>query len=301
MSNAKQSGHPRRFLVILNPIAGRRRRVFLRKTIEHLERAGFIVTIAETTQRGDAEAMASEAAHGADRPDAVVAAGGDGTINEVANGLIGTGMSMGIIPMGTANVLASELDIGAWSGPVSRTLIEGETRPIHMGEVDGRRFVMMAGVGYDARVTSRIDMRLKYRWGKAAYGLAGLMEWLETPSAPFEAVIDGKSYEAGWMIAANGRRYAGRYIIAPMARLDAPSLTVCLMPGCGRGDMFRYLAAIGRDRLHKEKDVQFIEAREVLVPAAPGALIEIDGDFHGPGPARIALAPETLNLLQPRR
>jgi diacylglycerol kinase family enzyme len=148
-------------------------------------------------------------------------------------------------------------------------------------------------------VTARVDTRIKYRWGKAAYGLAGLLEWLDPPSAPFEAVVDGQSYEAGWMIVANGRRYAGRYIVAPMARLDAPSLTVCLMPGGSRGDMFRYLAAIGRDRLDRQKDVRFIEAREVLVPGAPGAMIEIDGDFHGPGPARIALAPETLNLLQP--
>ncbi|MGE0669094.1 MAG: diacylglycerol kinase family protein [Sphingomonadales bacterium] len=299
MYDAEQRGHGRRFLVILNPIAGRRREVFLRKTIEHLEQAGFIVSIRETTQRGDAEAMAREAALGSDRPEVVVAAGGDGTINEVANGLIGSGMIMGIIPMGTANVLASELGIGAWSGPVSRTLIDGVAKPVHLGEIDGRRFLMMAGVGYDARVTARIDTKIKYRWGKAAYGLAGLMEWLEKPPAPFEAVIDGKSFEAAWMIVANGRRYAGRYIVAPMARLDAPSLTVCLMPGARRSDMARYLAAIGRDRLDREMDVTFIEAREVLVPNAPGAMIEIDGDFHGPGPARIALAPETLNLLQP--
>ncbi len=299
MSNAEQTGHRRRFLVILNPIAGRRRQVFLRKTIETLERTGFIVTIAATTRRGDAEAMARSAAAGSDPPDAVVAAGGDGTINEVANGLAGTGMTMGIIPMGTANVLASELGISTWSGPVARTLIEGVAKPIHMGDIDGRRFLMMAGVGYDARVTARIDPAIKYRWGKAAYGLAGLLEWLEPPAAPFEVIVDGRPYETAWMIAANGKRYAGRYIVAPMARLDAPSLTVCLMPGAGRGDMFRYLSAIGRDRLDREKDVRFIEAREALVPAAPGALIEIDGDFHGPGPARIALAPETLNLIQP--
>lgn len=300
MSNAEQTGQPRRFLVILNPIAGRRRQVFLRKTIETLERAGFIVSLAETTQRGDAEAMARRAATGDDRPGAVIAAGGDGTINEVANGLVGTGMTMGIIPMGTANVLASELDMGAWSGPVSRTLIDGAVKPIHLGDIDGRRFLMMAGVGYDARVTARVNPAIKYRWGKAAYGIAGLKEWLEPPAAPFEVIVDSRSYETAWAIVANGRRYAGRYIVAPMARLDAPSLTVCLMPGATRRDMSRYLAAIGRDRLDREKDVQFIEAQEVLVPRAQGALIEIDGDFHGPGPARIALAPETLNLLQPK-
>jgi YegS/Rv2252/BmrU family lipid kinase len=286
--------------VILNPIAGRRRQVFLRKTIEHLNRAGLIVTVRATARRGDAEAIARAALAAGDPPDAVVAAGGDGTINEVANGLAGSAMPMGIIPMGTANVLANEAGIDARSRPVAQTLVTGAARPIHMGDIDGRRFVMMAGVGYDARVTARINMNLKYRWGKAAYGLAGLMEWLEPPSAPFEAVVDGVPHEAAWLIAANGRRYAGKYMVAPGARLDAPSLTVCLMPGSSRADMARYLAAIGRDRLDREKDVTFIEAHEIRVPGTAGALIEIDGDFHGPGPARIALAPDCLNLIQPR-
>ena len=300
MSNTDQSGQTRRFLVILNPIAGRRRQVFLHKVLENLRRAGLIVTIEETTRRGDAEAMARRAATGDNRPDVVVAAGGDGTINEVANGLAGTDMILGIIPMGTANVLASELGMGAWSGPVSRALTDGIVKPIHMGDIGGRRFLMMAGVGYDARVVSRIDLKLKYRWGKGAYGLAGLMEWLEPPAPAFPVSIDGQPFETGWMIVTNGRRYAGKYIIAPNARLDAPSLTACLMPGTGRADMLRYLTAIGRGRLDREKDVRLIEAREVLVPDAPGALVEIDGDFHGGGPVRIALADETLRLLQPR-
>ncbi len=289
----------RRFLVILNPTAGRRRAEFLRKTIDNLRTAGLDVTVETTGRRGDAEIMARRAAHAADRPDVIVAAGGDGTINEVANGMAGSDAVLGLIPMGTANVLAGELGIAAWSGPVSATLIGGTVRPIHMGEVDGRRFVMMAGVGYDARVTARIDPAIKYRWGKAAYGLAGLLEWLEPPAAPFEVTVDGRSYEAAWMIAANGRRYAGRYIVAPMARLESPSLTACLMPGTSRADLFRYLAAIGRGRLDREKDVTFVEAREIIVPASPHALVEIDGDYHGPGPARIALAPEILNVLRP--
>ncbi|MEN3951561.1 diacylglycerol kinase family protein [Iodidimonas sp. SYSU 1G8] len=299
MSKTNQNAPTRRFLVILNPIAGRRRQVFLEKTLDNLRAAGLDLIVEATTARGDAEAIARRVANGAEDVDAVIAAGGDGTINEVANGLVGSDMPLGIIPMGTANVLASELDISPWSGPVSDVLINGVARPIRMGDIDGRRFLMMAGIGYDARVVARIDLKLKYRWGKAAYGLAGLLEWLEPPRAPFHVVVDGESRETAWAIIANGRRYAGKYIVAPMARLDAPSMTVCLMPGTGKLDMLRYLAAIGRGRLDREKDVTFIEARDILIPDAPHAMVEIDGDFHGAGPVRISLADEVLNLIQP--
>lgn len=299
MSKTDQNAAKRRFLVILNPIAGRRRQVFLEKTLDNLRAAQIDVIVEATTARGDAEAIAREAVNSSRNFDAVIAAGGDGTINEVANGLVGAAMPLGIIPMGTANVLASELEISPWSRPVSDVLINGVAKPIRLGDIDGRRFLMMAGVGYDARVVARIDLKLKYRWGKAAYGLAGLLEWLEPPRAPFHVVVDGTSYETAWVIVANGRRYAGKYIVAPMARLDAPSLTICLMPGSGRLDMMRYLAAIGRGRLDREKDVTFLQARDILIPDAPHAMVEIDGDFHGAGPVRISLADEVLNLIQP--
>jgi diacylglycerol kinase (ATP) len=298
MSPPQTASAARRFIVVVNPIAGRRRRGFLADTLSRLRAAGLDIAVRETGARGDAERFAREAVAGA-RPDAVVAAGGDGTINEVVNGLAGSGLPLGIIPMGTANVLASELGIQPRAAAVSDALIRGTPRRVHLGEIDGRRFLMMAGIGYDGRVTARVDARIKYRWGKAAYGLAGLLEWLERPRETFHAVVDGVAHEAAWLVVANGRRYAGRYVVAPHAGLEKPSLSVCVMPGRGRGDLARYLLAIARGRLDREPDVTMIEAREIVIPDAPCAQVEIDGDHHGAGPFRIALARDTLDVIGP--
>lgn len=299
MSDPHTERAARRFLVVVNPIAGRRRQKFLRHTLEKLRHAGISLQVVETEAAGDAERIARDAAHGESPPDALVAAGGDGTINEMVNGIAGSPLPLGIIPMGTANVLANELGIGRWSGPVSAVLIGGAVQPVHLGDIDGRRFLMMAGIGYDARTVARVDKEIKYRWGKLAYGVAGLMEWLDGPRESFHAVVDGRSYEAAWVIVSKSRCYAGSYVIAPRASLAAPSLQVCLMPGRSRCALARYLMAIGRSRLDREKDVHIIEAREILIPDAPHAQVEIDGDFHGEGPVRISLADETLNLIQP--
>jgi YegS/Rv2252/BmrU family lipid kinase len=299
MSELHNKGAERRFLVVVNPIAGRRRKEFLRRTLENLHRAGLDVVVMETSGPADAERIAHEAAHGDEVFDAIVAAGGDGTINEVVNGLDGSPLPLGIIPMGTANVLANELGIGGWSGPVSDVLINGPARPVHMGVIDGRRFLMMAGIGYDARTVARVDTKIKYRWGKLAYALAGFAEWFDGARERYHVVIDGKSHEAAWVIVSNSRCYAGRYVVAPKASLAAPSLQVCVMPGHSRWDLFRYLAAIGRGRLDREKDVEIIEATDVHIPDAAHTQVEIDGDYHGEGPLRISLARETLNLIQP--
>ena len=135
---------PRNALVIFNPTAGGRRRARLDRVLAHMRALGAVVTLHETTARGDAERTAREAP--ADVHDVIVAAGGDGTINEVINGLAGRRMPLGIIPLGTANVLAAELDLPQDIDGLARTIALGRTSPVNLGEVNGRRFVMMAGV-----------------------------------------------------------------------------------------------------------------------------------------------------------
>ncbi|MDX1581366.1 MAG: acylglycerol kinase family protein, partial [Alphaproteobacteria bacterium] len=109
----KSPTNSRTALVIFNPVAGRRRRVFFRKTLAAMEKLGLSVEMQETEYPGHAEELARErtAQHAESRPDLIVAAGGDGTINEVANGMIGSDVTLGIIPLGTANVLAKEIGL----------------------------------------------------------------------------------------------------------------------------------------------------------------------------------------------
>ncbi|MCG8509926.1 MAG: NAD(+)/NADH kinase, partial [Rhodospirillales bacterium] len=159
----------RRVLIIHNPVAGRRRRGFLDKILQALTDQGCAYQLRATNGRGDARSLAKEAA---EEPwDLVVAAGGDGTVNEVANGLYGTEMPLAVIPMGTANVLAAEIGLPTGARDIAHLISSGPARPIHVGMVNERLFVMMVGVGFDAKVVAGVSSRIK-RWiGKAAFVL----------------------------------------------------------------------------------------------------------------------------------
>ena len=156
----------RRVLVIRNPTAGGSTRPRFGRVLEHLARFGATVTVRETTCRGDAEQIAASAS--SDTFD-VVAAGGDGTINEVANGLAGKDLPLAIVPLGTANVLAVEIGMPLRARRIARAIACGDVRSVHVGMVNGRRFLMMAGVGFDAHVVANVNPRLKRAFGKLAY------------------------------------------------------------------------------------------------------------------------------------
>ena len=145
--------------MIFNPSAGARRRRRLERVLVLLREAGCDVVLYETRARGDAEAHA----RGLDPAafDAVVAAGGDGTINEIINGLAGIELPLGLVPLGTANVLAAELGLDQAPRAIAHGILSGRTMRAFPGILNGRRFAMMAGAGFDARVVEGVDLRMK--------------------------------------------------------------------------------------------------------------------------------------------
>ena len=204
---------PRKVLVIFNPTAGARRRARLTRILEIMWSLGAAVTLHETKARGDAERTAREASTKV--YDVVVAAGGDGTINEVINGLSGRQIPLGIIPLGTANVLAAELDLPTDDVGLARTIALGRTRPVTLGDVNGRRFVMMAGVGFDAHVVASVDAGLKRLIGKSAYVWETLRGFFRYKFRSYRLIVDGKPYEVGSAVFANGHFYGGRCATPP--------------------------------------------------------------------------------------
>ena len=166
---AEQAGR-RNILVIYNPTAGWRRRGRFRKTLRHLARLGCVVTVRETLAQGEAKTFAAEGA--GQGYDAIVVAGGDGTINEAAGALAFTSERVAVIPIGTANVLAGELGLPSKPEAVAQTIVNGAERAIHIGRLGERHFMMMAGVGFDARVVAAMETGLKSVLGKYAYVVA---------------------------------------------------------------------------------------------------------------------------------
>jgi diacylglycerol kinase (ATP) len=286
-----------RLLVIYNPIAGRRRRRFLSRVLEALERRGLSVRLEPTKKRGDAEALARGARDsGADR---LVVAGGDGTINEALNGLEGPTPPLAIVPLGTANVLAHELGLGRRAASVAAAIAEGRPRDVTLGLVNGRRFSMMAGVGFDAHVVRDVDSKLKRAIGKGAYALETLRQLLVFAPRFYDVTIDGAAHRAASVIVCNGHYYGGKFVAAPAARLDAPDFQVVLFGRAGRWATLRYAAALALGRLSKLPDVTILSARTVEIAGPTGEPVQADGDIVAHLPARFDAIPDAARLVGP--
>ena len=287
----------RRVLVVFNPIAGRRRREVLDRVVAALEARGIDATLKATTQRGDAETFAREI--DAQAFDALIAAGGDGTINEVVNGLSGKPLPLAIVPLGTANVMAAEIALPDDPERIAQTIASGKTKAIHLGEANGRLFVMMAGIGFDAHVVAQVGPRLKRVLGKAAYVLMTLKAMFRYPFRRYRIELDGVIHEATSAVIANGHYYGGRFVCAPEARLEDADLHVCLFERPGPLNAARYAAWLVLGRLNKLPDVKVVPARYIRVVDATDEPVQGDGDILGHLPLSITAGAASVNVLAP--
>jgi diacylglycerol kinase (ATP) len=296
---------PRRILVIFNPTAGRgrSRAKRLSRVVAELERRGCTVTVLSTRAPGDAERLAREADLAFDL---IVAAGGDGTVNEVANGIFAASRPLAVLPLGTGNVLANEIGLPRDPRRLARVIADGTPKPIWPGRAGDRLFLAMTGVGFDAEVLSALDPWLKRRLGKLGYIWAILLSLCCYRRSEFVVGTEAGAYRAASTIVTKGRLYAGRFVIAPDARLDAPLLHIVLFRRAGRLAVLRYLGAMLLGRLHRLADVSILTARRASVaagdPAASGpSMVEIDGEIRGRLPMAIEIATSPLLLIQPSR
>jgi len=286
--------------IILNPVAGARKRGLLQKVIARLEQAGAQVTLEETKAAGHAATLArAAAARGG--VDVIVAAGGDGTINEVARGLLGQGVPLGILPLGTANVLAIEIGLRLRAGDIARMLLSGPAQLVGTGLVDGRLFLMMAGVGFDGEIVHAINPRLKRLCGKCAFVWAGLRLWLKGPARDIRLVVDGRDRRGVWAIVTNAKHFAGPYILAPEADITQPGLLLFLFPGWSRFDFARYLLALRFGVVGRLRDVEVVPARRIEFLAPEGLAVQVDGDARGVLPQSIEQGRQLLRLVIPHR
>jgi diacylglycerol kinase (ATP) len=287
----------RHIFAIFNPAAGRNRRRKFDAVVNLLQKAGCTVTVRVTEYAGHAEEMARGLSSA--KVDVVAAAGGDGTINEIVNGLRGTGVALGIIPLGTANVVADEIGLKKDVEVIARTLAEGPLKPIHLGLCNGRRFVMMAGAGFDANVVSRVSLGLKKLLGPLAYVWTAGLQGFRDPFAACDVVIDGQAHRSVSVVACNGRRYGGPFLAAPDANLADASFQVILMKGRGWFSVTRYGAALLAGKVSIWSDVTVRTGREVIINGSAGQAVQADGDIVAALPVRIQIDPETLRVAYP--
>lgn len=286
-----------RILVIHNPTAGRRSRWFLDAVLSRLRAAGCDVTTRATQRAGDGERLAREAA--AEAFDVIVAAGGDGTINEVLNGLAGQKTPLGVIPVGTANVLAVELGFPESAEGLADMLRRGRTRRIYPGVVSGRRFATVAGVGFDAHVVANIRLGLKRWLGKGAYVWQYIAEIIRYRPCIYRFDIDGIAYGAAAAVISNARFYAGRFVCTPDARLTDPCFHVCMFGTASRFAIVRYGLALLMGRLDRLADVTVVPGTRLRVADDSDAPVQADGDIVARLPVEIATVAEGIEVVAP--
>jgi diacylglycerol kinase (ATP) len=290
-------------LVVYNPTAGRRRVGRLWRVLDRLAMSGIRVELAETHWPGHATQLARQAA---ERGQAlVVAAGGDGTIGEVAVGIEGTDARLGIIPLGTANVLAHELRLPFAADEIATTLGLGRTCGIWPGHLQGAGgiarpgrglFVQMLGAGFDAQVVHHINLPLKRRLGAMAYVLQAARELWRYPFRPIRVLVDGMPHDAASVIVTKGRLYGGRHLLAPDMAPTRHGFTVALFDRPGPLQALRYAAALPLGLLPRLPGLRLLPAHVVSIESE-AVPVQADGDIGGCTPLHITEATRPIPVV----
>jgi diacylglycerol kinase (ATP) len=297
-------------LLIRNPIAGRRRRGLVDAVVHQVQAQGWTVDLVDTEAVGDARRLAETC--DVTRYAVIAVAGGDGTINEVVNGLAhrsGDAPALAIVPLGTANVLAHELGLSFKAAAIARTMVAGRALLVRPGEACNggapRCFSLMAGAGFDAKVVAGVSALLKRRFGRGAYVWRSMIETRRYRPVRYAVEIDGVRHEAASVIVTRGRHYAGPFVVAPLATLSEPVLHVCLFERWGRSHTLRFGVALLMGRLPRAGGYRVVAGREVKVSVLSDAgetgdqPVQIDGDDALTLPVSINLASGSVRLLQP--
>jgi len=290
-------------VVVFNPQAGkiaRKGKAWLENLARSLAGSERLIRLEATRGPGTAGGIArASVAAGAGL---VVAAGGDGTVNEVLQGMIGSHVPLGVIPAGTANVLMTEMGAGSaaraageLSGWMPRRIAVGRLRST-AGE---RYFLLMAGIGLDAHVVYHLSARLKSRFGKLAYWRSAL-GMLGRELEEFEVLSQGRLFRCSFALASRVRNYGGDLQIASAATLFDDRFEVVLFEGKSSLRYLRYFAGVAARRLSGMEGVSVFRAQSLEAAAADRRVyVQVDGEFAGCLPASIEIVPDALTLLVP--
>lgn len=295
----------RQAVLISNPNAGRggsQRAREIARFCASLEKRGVEVESLKTSGPNDATRLAAKAAH--EGVQDVIVSGGDGTINEALQGLMGTGARLAVWPRGTANVLAHELRLPFDAEQAAEVIARGEAKPVHVGcatnETTGeqRYFFLMAGIGLDASVVERVSPRLKRRIGEAAFWYSGLGHLAHWRPAPFKVEVEGQTYTATFAAIGKAAHYGGNLAITPRARMEEPEFEVCIVNSKSRLKFLQLLSyAVRRSGVAENtRGVRFIRATRARVTG--DALVQIDGELTGQLPITFEIASSPIEIIR---
>ncbi len=327
----------KRATIIYNPMSGRpaRRAERVRRMIGLLSDRGFDAEAHATEGPDDAAKLAGAAvAAGAD---IIISYGGDGTLNEVIQGMAESQTALAVWPGGTANVVARDLGVPFDVEELANVIAAGRTRRIALGLAQagsgftvqgsefgvqrfaiehasgnpepgtrnsepgtaGRYFLMMAGIGLDASIARSVNKKLKRRTGEFAYWLSGIKHLFLWRAEPFTIEVDGRGYKGAFALIGNGKGYGGGMMMTPGARLEEPWFEVYILPQMSNN--FAYLRALGACMRGKPEvaGVLLVKGKHIKANSAHEPWVEADGEIIGPLPMTFDIVPDALSVIVP--
>jgi YegS/Rv2252/BmrU family lipid kinase len=310
----------RRVALIYNPASGQdspRRLAVIDEVLALLHGAGVEADELLTNAPGSAGALARVAVQRG--CDTILACGGDGTVHEILQCLVGTPVALGVVPLGTANALAADLGLGSSTAKTVERLLDAIPVRVPVGRVSyldsegaqrSRYFTVAAGVGADALFMSRLDARLKRKLGYLLYLVEGLRVWATHSFPLFEAVFvtPGSGIQrvekVSQLLAVRIRDFGGvLHSLAPGASVRKDSLSLLAFKTRSRLHYLRFLLAVAFRRQTFTNGIELLEAASVECRACEGSraqvFVEADGELLGALPAKIDIVPEALTLLIP--
>ena len=283
-------------IIIANRGAGSFSRTLFNKACSLISTGGLAVEQRFCNDFAEMSETAAVASRQADHP-IVVAAGGDGTINAVFNGLAGNSATCAILPMGTANVMAIELGIKTPEQAVSR-IINGQSRQFTAGLITNTRhssrFFLMAGVGLDGHIVRGVSLREKRLLGKGAYLLSALRNLIRWDSSELHVTTESEEFCCSTLIVCNAARYGGSFLMAPSSSIFSPSFDIVAIKGNTR---MSSLTAVANTALGQNNPDRIFRTSASNIRIDGSKPVQADGDDWGDSPAEILAEPEYARII----
>jgi diacylglycerol kinase (ATP) len=231
----------------------------------------------------------------------VVVAGGDGTLNAAVQGLVGTGLPLAIVPLGTANNLARTLEIPLTIPEACEVAVRGTRRRIDLGRVNDRYFFTTASIGLSVQITEALTSKTKRRWGPLAYGVAAIRAL--TRSRPFHADISwpggSRHSRTVQIVVGNGRYYGSTLPVAADATIDDARLDLYSLEVRHWIEVVALAPSLKRGRHGRKKSVEALRATEFQVRTAVPREINVDGEICASTPGRFHVLAGALEVFAP--
>ena len=282
-------------VVILNPAARNEDARYWRERVELVTRGCPIHT---TSCPGEAKGLAQQAVK--DGFGKIVAAGGDGTVNEVVNGLAGSDVVLGVLPIGTVNVFALELGLPSHNLELCWNVIQGEDmRLVDLPSANGKCFVQLGGVGLDAQVVKETSLAFKRSFGPLSYLISAAQIAgrkppklaIESESAPVQ--------EGSFVLVGNGRFYGGPFPFFKHALIDDGLFDVVVFKRLGYLEIIKYLQDVVFSSDIRVPEIEYFQAQRLRITSEQDVPVELDGELAGNCPVDFQIKEKALRVLAP--